>query len=133
MVPGARSRARTSPYRDFYVWRSDKPPDTTGQGRLPRQGDGHLDQRRATGEWYLHTLLQAAARPELANPQVRDEIAKVIGFWVELGLSGFRVDAVPFFLATTAGTPGDDGLQDPHDFLEALRAFLDAGGWATRS
>ena len=39
-------------------------------------------------------------QPELniANPRVREEIAKIAGFWLELGVDGFRVDAVPFLL-----------------------------------
>ncbi|NKX50294.1 hypothetical protein HER39_06865, partial [Arthrobacter deserti] len=41
-------------------------------------------------------------QPDLnvANPAVRDHIAKAMGFWLQLGLDGFRVDAVPFFIET---------------------------------
>ena len=59
----------------------------------------------------------------MANPQVRDEIARTIGFWLQLGLSGFRVDAVPFLLETT-GQDDAGQLPDPHDYLADLRAFL---------
>jgi glycosidase len=47
-----------------------------------------------------------------------------MGFWLELGLSGFRVDAVPFFLETLGVDGGDEALPEPHDFLRALRSFL---------
>jgi maltose alpha-D-glucosyltransferase/alpha-amylase len=53
---------------------------------------------------------------------VRDEIRKIVGFWLELGLSGFRVDAVPFLLETD-GIAGRVELA-PHDWLRDLRAFL---------
>ena len=43
----------------------------------------------------------------MANPLVRDEIAKIMGFWLQLGLSGFRVDAVPFFLETIGVPDGE--------------------------
>ena len=65
-------------------------------------------------------------QPDLnvTNLAVRNEIAKIIGFWMELGLSGFRVDAVPFLLETTGITGGAAALPQPHDFLRDLRAFL---------
>ena len=53
---------------------------------------------------------------------MREEIAKVIGFWLELGVDGFRMDAVPFLLET-GGIAGDVDL-DPHDFLRDLRSFI---------
>jgi maltose alpha-D-glucosyltransferase/alpha-amylase len=53
---------------------------------------------------------------------VRDEIAKIVGFWLELGVDGFRIDAVPFLLET-GGIPGDVKL-DPHAFLKDLQAFI---------
>jgi glycosidase len=55
---------------------------------------------------------------------VRDEISKVMGFWMELGISGFRVDAVPFLLGTEgAEAAGIEEPPDPHDYLRALRGF----------
>ena len=52
---------------------------------------------------------------------MRDEIAKVMGFWLELGIPGFRVDAVPFFLEPSAGKATGDTYGDPHDYLRSLR------------
>ena len=60
----------------------------------------------------------------MANPLVRDEIAKIMGFWVQLGLSGFRVDAVPFFLETMGVPDGEQALPDPHEYLRDLRSML---------
>jgi maltose alpha-D-glucosyltransferase / alpha-amylase len=58
----------------------------------------------------------------IASSRVRDEISKVVGYWLDLGLSGFRVDAAPFVIEQT-GTEAER-LQDPHAFLRDLRAFL---------
>ena len=59
----------------------------------------------------------------MSNPEVRDEIARIAGFWTELGIDGFRMDAVPALLQTD-----DDAekarLPDPHEFLRDLRSFL---------
>ncbi|MBO3101004.1 alpha-amylase family protein [Cellulomonas fengjieae] len=116
-------KSKDSPFRDFYVWRSDPPPSTKEKVVFPDKEDGIWTKDDATGEWYRHTFYHQQPDLNTANPQVRDAIAKVIGYWAELGLSGFRVDAVPFFLADAANTPGDK-VEDKHDFLKELRAFL---------
>ena len=53
-----------------------------------------------------------------------DEIAKIMGFWLQLGLSGFRVDAVPFLLDESGVVGGSELLPDPHAYLRSLRSFL---------
>jgi trehalose synthase len=122
--PWFRSAVRStrSPYRDFYVWRSDPPPDTSDQVVFPDQEESIWTRSEPTGEWYLHRFYKEQPDLNVTNPQVRDEVAKVMGFWLELGLSGFRVDAVPFFLETQGA---DDGsFPQPHEYLRALRSFL---------
>ena len=61
-----------------------------------RTPSGALDDR--TGEWYLHHFYSHQPDLNVANPAVRDEIARIAGYWLELGIDGFRVDAVPFFV-----------------------------------
>jgi maltose alpha-D-glucosyltransferase/alpha-amylase len=79
-----------------------------------------LDEK--TGQYYLHQFYKHQPDLNVTNPKVRDEIAKIMGFWLQLGLSGFRVDAVPFFLSTS----GADSslLPDPHGYLRDLRSLL---------
>ena len=93
-------QSKDSPYRDFYVWRSDPPPDTSEGGRLPRPGEQHLDAVGADGGVVPAPFYKEQPDLNVTNPRVRDEIAKIMGFWLQLGLSGFRVDAVPFLLET---------------------------------
>ncbi|WP_265521558.1 alpha-amylase family protein [Oerskovia flava] len=123
-------RSTSSPYRDFYVWRSDEPPPTSDEVVFPDQEDAIWTLDEGTGEWYRHRFYHHQPDLNTANPLVRDAIAKVIGFWVELGISGFRVDAVPYFLADAAATPGD-AIEDPHDYLKSLRRFLSRRGGDT--
>jgi trehalose synthase len=113
--------SKDSPYRDFYVWRAEEPPDTGDQVVFPDQEDSIWTLSEETGEWYLHRFYKEQPDLDVANPRVRDEVAKIMGFWLQLGLSGFRVDAVPFFLETQGG---DEGFADPHEYLRALRSFL---------
>ena len=65
--------------------------------------------------WYYHRFYDFQPDLNWANPAVRAEIRKVMGFWLQLGASGFRIDAAPFVLETIdAGRrPGAAGLQDP--------------------
>lgn len=120
----ARS-STSSPYRDFYVWTQDPPDDTSAQVVFPDQEDSIWEYDERSGEYYLHRFYKHQPDLNVANPKVRDAVAKVMGFWLELGVSGFRVDAVPFFLGLT-GVPDSAAADfaDPHEYLEALRSFL---------
>ncbi|HEV7213155.1 MAG TPA: alpha-amylase family glycosyl hydrolase [Blastococcus sp.] len=114
-----------SPYRDFYVWRSDPPPDTSSEVVFPDKENSIWQFSEKTGEWYLHRFYRQQPDLNVTDPKVRDEIAKVMGFWLELGLSGFRMDAVPFLLETSGTDRAEAArLPDPHEFLRDLRAFV---------
>ena len=118
-------RSTNSRYRDYYVWRDDDPGDTSDQVQFPDQEDGIWTYDEATGEWYLHHFLHTQPDLNTANPDVRDAMAKMMGFWLQLGVDGFRVDTVPFAInqVTASGTDGYE-FDEPHDYLRALRSFL---------
>jgi trehalose synthase len=121
-----KARASTdNAYRDFYVWRSDPPPDTSSEVVFPDQENSIWELDEKTGEWYLHRFYKHQPDLNVVNPKVRDEIAKMMGFWLQVGLSGFRVDAVPFFLEQLGVDPEEsEQFADPHAYLRALRSFL---------
>lgn len=104
-----------SPYREYYDWR-DEVPDDAPESMFPDAEDGVWSFDEKAGQYYKHSYYRH--QPDLAtgDPRVRDEIAKVIGFWLELGVDGFRVDAVPHLI------DGDEGPE--HDFLQALRGYV---------
>jgi maltose alpha-D-glucosyltransferase/alpha-amylase len=110
-----------SPYRDFYVWANERPEGPPGVV-FPDAEDSNWDYDEVAGKWFLHRFYSHMPDLNIANPRVRDEINKIVGYWLELGLSGFRVDAAPFVIELD-GTEAEHG-QDPHDFLVNLRAFL---------
>ena len=70
----------------------------------------------------MHSFYSHQPDLNVANPEVRDEIAQTVGFWLQQGLSGFRVDAVPFLIEL----PGTDerSRQDPHKLLRDLRSYI---------
>ena len=119
----AARRSTDNPFRDYYVWRDTEPPDTSDKVVFPDQEDSIWTRDEPTGEWYLHHFYHHQPDLNTAHPAVREEILRVIGFWLELGVDGFRVDAVPFFIKDIERAAGELP-RDPHDVLREIRAFL---------
>ncbi len=119
----ARS-SKDSPYRDYYVWRDTEPPDTSAQVVFPDQEDSIWTLDEQSGEWYLHHFYHHQPDLNVANPAVVEEILRVVGFWLELGVDGFRVDAVPYFVEDVDTADADHLAGDPHVVLRELRAFM---------
>ena len=117
----ARS-SKDSPYRDWYVW-ADEPPADGPQGiTFPDQEVSLWEYDEKARQFYLHRFYKSQPDLNVANPKVRDEIAKIAGFWSALDVSGFRVDAVPFLIETLTGDAA--ALPDPHQHLRDVRGFL---------
>ena len=72
--------------------------------------------------WYFHRFYDFQPDLNTSNPLVQAEILKIMGFWIQLGVSGFRMDAVPFVIATKGAkvkTPVEQ-----YDMLRSFREFL---------
>jgi len=115
-------RDRDSPFHDFYVWADEKPPEKPGDVVFPDQENSNWKWDAKARQWYLHRFYSHQPDLNVANPAVRDEIAQVVGYWLQQGLAGFRVDAVPFLIEPT-GTP-DGAIPDPHELLRDLRRSI---------
>lgn len=114
---------RDSPFRDWFVWRDAIPADGPEGLVFPDAEDSNWEWDETAGQYYLHRFYEHQPDLNVANPEVRREIRRIVGFWLELGLSGFRVDAVPFLLETSGIAETDAGFA-PHDWLADLRSFL---------
>jgi trehalose synthase len=115
--------SKDSPYRDYYVWR-DEPPKKQAQTVFPGEESSVWELDEKTNQYYLHSFYHTQPDLNVANEKVREEIEKIMGFWLQLGVSGFRVDAVPFLVDTTGVADGVGTPMAPLDFLRSLRAFL---------
>jgi maltose alpha-D-glucosyltransferase/alpha-amylase len=111
-----------SPFRDWYVWVDEPTEDDQLPEVFPGEQGGVWTYDREAGQHYLHRFYRHQPDLNIANPAVRDEIARIIGFWLQLGVSGFRVDAVPFLLEL-AGVE-DAPTVDPHRYMKDLRSFV---------
>ena len=115
-------RGPESPYYDFYVWRDEKPEEKPGDVVFPDRENSNWAFDRKAKRWYLHRFYSHQPDLNPSNSEVRDEIAQVVGFWLEQGMAGFRVDAVPFLIEPMGLPKGAD--PDPHELLRDLRAYL---------
>ncbi|WP_108395411.1 alpha-amylase family protein [Devosia submarina] len=118
----ASRSSKSSPFRDWYVWQEEIPEGASESLVFPDKETSNWELDKKTGEYYLHRFYKHQPDLNIANPDVRDEIRKIIGFWLELGLSGFRVDAVPFLLETEGISKAMELA--PHDWLRKVRSFL---------
>ncbi|HEX8094534.1 alpha-amylase family protein [Jatrophihabitans sp.] len=90
-----------SPYRDWYVWSEDEPPDRRQGMVFPGEQTETWTMDPAAKLWYYHRFYDFQPDLNWSNPAVRAEIKKVMGFWLQLGASGFRIDAAPFVIEQT--------------------------------
>ena len=118
----AARQSKDSPYRDYYIW-SDTLPENAHEGMVfPGYQDAVWDWDEAAQAYYFHRFYAHQPDLNISNPEVREEICKIMGFWLELGVSGFRVDAAPFLIEMkgAAAKPGEDH----YDYLREFRDFL---------
>ncbi|MDG4753990.1 alpha-amylase family protein [Micromonospora sp. WMMD718] len=111
-----------SPYRDWYVW-ADHEPDDRHQGMVfPGEQHETWTYDRTAKAWYYHRFYKFQPDLNIENPNVRAEIKKITSFWLQLGVSGFRMDAVPFIIERTE--PGNPNSPKDFDFLTDLRQHV---------
>lgn len=118
-------RDSESPYRNWYVWRKKRPADWNTGMVFPGVQHSTWTRDKAAGAYYRHRFFNHQPDLNIENPAVRAEIRRIIGYWLQLGVAGFRVDAVPFLIETTAD--GEEGelcfeyLAEMHRFLQWRR------------
>jgi maltose alpha-D-glucosyltransferase/alpha-amylase len=110
-----------SRYRDYYVWSAEEPAITDEGMAFPGFQERVWTYDETAGEWYFHRFYAHQPDLNILNPMVRDEIKRVMGFWIELGVSGFRIDAAHFLL--DEDRPDGTSIRH-HGFLEEFREFL---------
>ena len=117
----ARS-SRGAARHDWYVWSDKRPPDWDIGMVFPGVQQETWSYERRVRRWYFHRFYDFEPDLNMSNPIVREEIRRIIGYWLELGVAGFRVDAVPFVLEKPSVDGGKARLQ--FDWLHDIREFL---------
>jgi maltose alpha-D-glucosyltransferase/alpha-amylase len=96
----ARS-SRESPYRDWYVWSDSEPTDRTQGIVFPGEQKETWTWDDVAGAWYYHRFYDFQPDLDAANPAVQAELERIMDFWLDVGVSGFRMDAAPFVIEQT--------------------------------
>jgi maltose alpha-D-glucosyltransferase/alpha-amylase len=117
--------ARSDPksqYRDWYVWSKKKPKHADDGVVFPGVQKSTWNYDKIARAWYFHRFYDFQPDLNTSNPKVQAEILKIMGFWIQLGVSGFRMDAVPFVIAKK----GADVTRptEQYDMLRTFREFL---------
>ena len=110
-----------SPYRDWYVWSKKRPKNHATGMVFPGVQKTTWTWDPVAKQYYFHRFYEHQADLNTMNPAVREEIMRIMGFWLQLGVSGFRMDAVPFLISQKGA-----GVQPRKDyeFLHQMRDFL---------
>ena len=117
--------ARSDPdskYRDWYVWADKQPPNAKDGVVFPGVQKSTWTYDKQAKRWFFHRFYDFQPDLNTANPHVQAELLKVMGFWIQLGVSGFRMDAVPFVIATKG--PKVRKPVEQYDMLRTFREFL---------
>jgi len=117
--------ARSDPkskYRDWYVWSKKKPKNANDGVVFPGVQKSTWTYDKQAGAWYFHRFYDFEPDLNTSNPEVQAEILKIMGFWIQLGVSGFRMDAVPFVIAEKG--PNVKVPAEQYDMLRTFREFL---------
>ncbi|HEX3571272.1 MAG TPA: alpha-amylase family protein [Acidobacteriaceae bacterium] len=113
-----------SRYRDWYVWSKKKPKDAASGVVFPGVQKSTWDYDQEARAYYFHRFYKFQPDLNTSHPEVQAEILKIMGFWLQLGVSGFRMDAVPFVIATKGGRVTDKTLVEQYDMLREFAQFL---------
>jgi maltose alpha-D-glucosyltransferase/alpha-amylase len=117
-------KSKDNPYRDYYVWSDTDQKYKDARVIFLDTEASNWTYDETTGQYYWHRFY--ASQPDLNydNPEVAQKMMDVIRYWLDMGIDGFRADAVPY-LFEREGT-NCENLPETHEYLKKIRAMMDA-------
>ncbi|MFC7046510.1 alpha-amylase family protein [Halobacteriaceae archaeon GCM10025711] len=116
------ARRGEEPYRDYYVWSAD-PPEPDAAPIFPDSEDSVWTYDDEAEAYYYHRFYDFEPGLNLSNPDVRAEIRKIMGFWLAVGVDGFRFDAAPIMISKKGLE--STAMERPHDVFKEFRRFVE--------
>ena len=119
----ASRSSRESPYRDYYVWSDTDQKYQEARIIFVDTQKSNWTWDPGSGQYYWHRFYPSQPDLNFDNPAVQQEMLNAVKFWLDMGVDGFRADAVPY-LFERDGT-NCENLPETHAFLKRLRRFMD--------
>jgi maltose alpha-D-glucosyltransferase/alpha-amylase len=115
---------RNSPHRDYYVWSDTDQKYKEARIIFTDTEPSNWTWDETSKQYYWHRFY--ASQPDLNfdNPKVQEEMLNIARFWLDMGIDGFRADAVPYLFERE--NTNCENLPETHAYLKKLRAFMDA-------
>jgi maltose alpha-D-glucosyltransferase/alpha-amylase len=111
-------------YGDWYVWRNDDTEYADARIIFVDTEKSNWTYDPVRGQYYWHRFFSHQPDLNYENPAVQDAMIEVLRFWLDLGIDGFRLDAVPY-LFEVEGT-NCENLPQTHEYLKRVRKEVDA-------
>jgi maltose alpha-D-glucosyltransferase/alpha-amylase len=117
-------KSKNNPYRDYYVWSDTDQKYKDARVIFIDSEPSNWTYDEVSDQYYWHRFY--ATQPDLNydNPKVAQKMMDVIRYWLDMGIDGFRADAVPY-LFEREGT-NCENLPETHAYLKQIRAMMDA-------
>ncbi len=115
------ARSPESIYHDWYVWSKERPADWKSGIVFPGVQESTWTFDKRARAYYYHRFYEHQPDLNLDNPDVRREVRRIMGYWLELGVAGFRVDAVPFLIESTRPEEAQGELH--FEYLNEMQQF----------
>lgn len=120
-------KSRDNPWRDFYIWRAPQADGSPPDAQRASFGGSAWEFDEASGEYFYH--LFSARQPDLnwANPRVRSEVYRMMNWWLDRGIGGFRMDVIDLI-----GKDVDNGITVNGPMLHPYLQEMNRASFGTR-
>ncbi|WP_394298358.1 maltose alpha-D-glucosyltransferase [Streptomyces rimosus] len=116
-------QAPHGPFGDFYMWEDDNRKYAGARIIFVDTERSNWAWDETRGQYYWHRFFSHQPDLNYDNPRVQDLMLDTVRFWLDLGVDGFRMDAVPYLFAREGTT--SENLPETHDFLKRVRKVVD--------
>jgi maltose alpha-D-glucosyltransferase / alpha-amylase len=120
----ARRAPKGSPERAFYVWSDDNTLYSGTRIIFTDTEKSNWTWDEVAQQYYWHRFFSHQPDLNFDNPIVLEAVLKTMEFWLDLGVDGFRLDAIPYLIERD-GT-SNENLRETHDVIKAIRRRIDA-------
>jgi maltose alpha-D-glucosyltransferase/alpha-amylase len=117
-------QSKTSPYRSWYVWSKERPKKWDTGMVFPGVQKEVWSFDKQAGEYFYHRFYNFQPDLNMQNPAVQQEMRKIIRHWLDRGIAGFRVDAVPFLIEIANPDFDPDKPQHQFDIITQLHQYI---------